>query len=68
MVYGVYYTKLGPHAAAAYVCGGKKYIYDSNSNRRLEVDWSDPTNRKEILKYSYADDFSFVSYALYVRE
>ena len=68
MVYGVYYTKLGPHAATAYVCGGKKYIYDSNSPGRKEVDWSNPEARKEILKYSYADDFSFVSYCLYVRE
>ena len=68
MVYGVYYTKLGPHAATAYVCGGKKYIYDSNSPGRKEVDWSNPEARKEILKYSYADDFSFVSYCLYERE
>ena len=68
MVYGVYYIKEGPHAAAAYVCGGKKYIYDSNIHWRREIDWSNPEARKEILKYSYADDFSFVSYALYVRE
>jgi hypothetical protein len=67
MVYGVYYTKVGPHAAAAYVCGGKKYIYDSNTHWRKEIDWSNPEARKEILAYSYAEDFSFVSYALYVR-
>lgn len=68
MVYGVFYKKSGHHAATAYVCEGKKYIYDSNIHRRKEVDWANLESRKEILKYSHADDFSFVSYALYVRE
>jgi hypothetical protein len=68
MVYGVAYAKLGAHAVSAYVCGGKKYIYDSNSPGRLQVDWSKPESRKQILNYSYAEDFSIVSYALYVRE
>ena len=68
MVYGVAYAKLGAHAVTAYVCGGKKYIYDSNNPGRLQVDWSKPESRKQILAYSYAEDFSFVTYTLYVRE
>ena len=59
---------VGYHAAVAYVCGGKKYLYDSNKRQNLEVEWSDPKNRQEILKYSGAVDFEFVSYTLYVRE
>ena len=67
MVY-VMKRNVGYHAAVAYVCGGKEYVYDSNKRQNLEVDWSDPKNRQEILKYSGAVDFEFVSYTLYVRE
>ena len=67
MVYAMK-RNIGYHAAVAYVCGGKKYLYDSNKRQNLEVDWSNPENRKEILAYSGAIDFEFVSYTLYVRE
>ena len=67
MVYAMK-RNIGYHAAVAYVCGGKKYLYDSNKRQNLEIDWSDPKNRKEILAYSGAIDFEFVSYTLYVRE
>jgi hypothetical protein len=67
MVY-VIKRMIGYHAAVAYVCGGKKYLYDSNKRQNLEIDWSNPENRKEILRYSGAVDFEYVSYTLYVRE
>jgi hypothetical protein len=66
MVY-VMKRNIGYHAAVAYVCGGKKYLYDSNKRQNLEVDWSNPENRKEILAYSGSVDFESVSYTLYVR-
>ena len=67
MVY-VINRRIGAHAVVAYVCGGKKYLYDSNKRQNLEVDWSKPKNRKEILAYSGAANFVYVSYTLYVRE
>jgi hypothetical protein len=67
MVYTVS-TPEGPHAVVAYVCGNKKYIYDANKSRNLEVDWSNPKNIKKILKYSNASEVEYVSYTLYVRE
>jgi len=60
--------KQGNHAVVGYVCGGKKYLYDSNKLERLELDWSDPENREEILEYSNAITFEYVAYCLYVRE
>jgi hypothetical protein len=60
--------KNGNHAVVGYVCGNKKYVYDSNKSRRLEVNWSDPENREELLEYSNATKFGVVSYCLYVRE
>ena len=68
MVYVVERKNLGNHAVAAYVCGGKRYLYDSNRSRRMEVNWSDPENREEILEYSGAIKYIVVSYCLYVRE
>jgi hypothetical protein len=67
MVYTVSIS-VGPHAVAAYVCGNKKYIYDANKSRNLEVDWSNPKNIKKILKYSNASEIKYVTYTLYVRE
>jgi hypothetical protein len=69
MVYGVRLRRTGEgHAVVAYICGGRRYIYDSNQDRRLEVNWSDPNNRKRILKYSNATDFiDGVMYTLYIR-
>jgi hypothetical protein len=67
MVYTVS-TPEGPHAVVAYVCGNKKYVYDANKSRNLEVDWSNPKNIKKILKYSNASKVEYVSYTLYVRE
>jgi hypothetical protein len=58
----------GLHAVVAYVCGNKKFIYDSNEPRNIEVDWSDPKNKQQILDYSGAKRFAGVSYTLYVRE
>jgi hypothetical protein len=55
------------HAVVGYVCGGKKYVYDSNKRQNLEVDWSNPVNRDKILAYSGATEFTFVSYTLYVK-
>ena len=60
--------RIGYHALVGYVCGGKKYLYDSNERRHLEIDWSNPQNRQKILAYSVATDFVYVSYCLYVRE
>ena len=60
--------RIGYHALVGYVCGGKKYLYDSNERRHLEIDWSKPKNRGQILAYSVATDFVYVSYTLYVRE
>jgi hypothetical protein len=60
--------RIGYHALVGYVCGGKKYLYDSNERRHLEIDWSNPKNRGQILAYSVATDFVYVSYTLYVRE
>jgi len=59
--------RIGYHALVGYVCGGKKYLYDSNERRHLEIDWSDPKNRGQILAYSVATEFVYVSYTLYVR-
>jgi hypothetical protein len=67
MVYTVSIS-VGPHAVVAYVCGNKKYIYDANKSRKLEVDWSNPKNIKKILKYSNASEIKYVTYTLYVRE
>ena len=60
--------KNGNHAVVGYVCGGKEYVYDSNKPRRLEIEWSDPENREELLEYSNAVKFKVVSYTMYVRE
>jgi hypothetical protein len=60
--------RIGYHALVGYVCGGKKYLYDSNERRHLEIDWSDPKNRGKVLAYSIATDFVYVSYCLYVKE
>ena len=60
--------KSGNHAVVGYVCGNKKYVYDSNNPRRLEIEWSDPENREKLLEYSNAIKFKVVSYTLYVRD
>jgi len=67
IVYGIQY-RVGYHATVAYVCGSKKYLYDSAKRHNLEIDWSNPENRDKILAYSGAKDFTFVSYTLYVKE
>jgi hypothetical protein len=67
IVYGIQY-RVGYHATVAYVCGSKKYLYDSAKRQNLEIDWSNPENRDKILAYSGAKDFTFVSYTLYVKE
>ena len=59
---------LGNHAVVGYVCGGKRYLYDSNRVQRLEVNWLNPENREEILAYSNAIKYKYVAYTLYVRE
>ena len=60
------------HAIVAYVCGNKKYVYNSNKVDRLEVDWSKRQNKKKILEYLSdsrgAKKIKDVSYTLYVRE
>lgn len=56
------------HAVVGYVCGGQKYVYDSNNSTNLKVDWSNPANRKKILAYSGAKKFEPVAYTLYVKE
>ena len=68
IVYVIERKRLGNHASVAYVCGGKRYLYDSNRVQRLEVNWSDPENREEILAYSGAIKYKYVAYCLYVRE
>jgi len=60
--------KSGNHAVVGYVCGGKEYVYDSNTPRRLTIEWSDPENREKLLEYSDAIKFKYVAYCLYVRE
>ena len=67
MVYTVSIS-VGPHAVVAYMCGNKRYIYDANKSKNLEVDWSNPKNIKKILKYSNASEVKYVTYTLYVRE
>ena len=56
------------HAVVGYVCGGQKYVYDSNNSMNLKVDWSNPANRKKILAYSGAKKFEPVAYTLYIKE
>jgi hypothetical protein len=58
----------GLHAAVAYVCGNKKFVYDSNRTENMEVDWSDHENLRKILRYSDASKLDEVSYTVYVRE
>jgi hypothetical protein len=67
MVYTVTIS-VGPHAVVAYVCGNKRYIYDANKSKNLEVDWSDSKNIQKILKYSNASEVKYVTYTLYVRK
>ena len=67
MVYTVSIS-VGPHAVVAYMCGNKRYIYDANKSKNLEVDWSNPKNIKKILKYSDASEVKYVTYTLYVRK
>jgi len=66
MVYTVSIS-VGPHAVVAYVCGNKRYIYDANKSKNLEVDWSNSKNIQKILKYSNASEVKYVTYTLYVR-
>ena len=58
----------GLHASVAYVCGNKKFVYDSNRTINMEVDWSDHENLEKILWYSDASKLDEVSYTVYVRE
>lgn len=67
MVYVIFLKNGGNHAVCAYVCGDKKYLYDSNKPRRLELDWKDPETREDILEYSNATRFVYVAYNVYVR-
>jgi hypothetical protein len=68
IVYVMERKHLGNHAVVGYVCGGKRYLYDSNRVQRLEVNWLNPENREEILAYSNAIKYKYVAYTLYVRE
>jgi hypothetical protein len=68
IVYVMERKDLGNHAVVGYVCGNKEYVYDSNKPRRLEIEWSDPENREDLLEYSDAIKFKYVAYCLYVRE
>jgi hypothetical protein len=56
------------HAVLAYVCGNKKFVYDSNKQQIMEIDWSDHENLGKILQYSGASKLERVAYTLYVRE
>jgi hypothetical protein len=56
------------HAVLAYVCGNKRFVYDSNKTENMEVDWSDGGNLGKILQYSNATKLERVGYTLYVRE
>jgi hypothetical protein len=59
------------HAVVAYVCNGKKFVFDSRLRKApLEINWSDKGSNEKILNYSVAREFARFSgrsaYALYV--
>ncbi|AGE55839.1 PBCV-specific basic adaptor domain-containing protein [Acanthocystis turfacea Chlorella virus MO0605SPH] len=60
------------HAVVAYVCNGKKFVFDSRLRKApLEINWSDKGSNEKILNYSVAREFARFSgrsaYALYVK-
>jgi len=53
------YAHIMSHAVAAYVCNGRKFVFDSqNKKPPLEIDWSDPANTASILAFSKIDSFT----------
>jgi hypothetical protein len=56
------------HAVLAYICDGKKSIYDSNSRSKLDVEWNLMKNGQKILDYSKANAFHGIAYCLYIKE
>lgn len=61
------------HAVVAYMCGGKKFVYDANQRNALEIDWSKSENEQKLVEYSsvgFRTKFTYVrsvDYALYVK-
>jgi hypothetical protein len=73
IVYAMKLTTGGYHVATAFVCNGEKYVYDSNQNNVLKIDWNNRKNRDTLIKYSKSRKFDVdslygIRYALYVRK
>jgi len=73
IVYAVKLTSGGFHVATAFVCNGEKYVYDSNQNSVLKIDWNNRKNRDTLIRYSKTKKFEVselygIRYALYVRK
>ena len=53
------YANIMSHAVAAYVCNGRKFVFDSqNKKPPMEIDWSNPTNTAKILEFSNTNSFT----------
>jgi hypothetical protein len=73
MVYAIKTTTGGYHASTAFVCDGERYLYDSNKENVLKLDWTNKKNRDALMEYSSTPSFKAkelfgVQYALYIRE
>jgi antitoxin component YwqK of YwqJK toxin-antitoxin module len=69
LVYNIRHSNGNYHAVTAFVCNGKRFIYDSNRSKVLKVDWTDSKNKSTIIKYSPSGQTLWgVNYALYVRD
>jgi hypothetical protein len=73
MVYAIKTTTGGYHASVAFVCDGERYLYDSNKEDVLKLDWTNKKNRDALMNYSTVGsvkpkELFGVQYALYVKE
>jgi hypothetical protein len=73
MVYAIKTTTGGYHASTAFICDGERYLYDSNKENVLKLDWTNKKNRDALMNYSTTSSFKAkelfgVQYALYVKE
>ncbi|AGE56217.1 PBCV-specific basic adaptor domain-containing protein [Paramecium bursaria Chlorella virus NE-JV-1] len=74
----VYAMRLGPpingyHVAVAYACDGDLYVYDSNKENALKIDWTNRKNRDAIMSYSSTpaikvESLYGIRYGLYVKK
>jgi len=62
-------TDGGQHGVVAYACGKKRFVFDSNTKKPLEINWHDRSSTIDLLDYSDSRKFfegGWSSYALYV--